>query len=193
MYNFVEIESIDKIHVSEKVYDIGVESNHSYCVGENKVVVHNSVCTTRIKTGHGVPQLTAIMDSHSYFANLHDNSLIADGGIRNSGDIVKCFAAGAHFVMLGNILAGARESCGKMIDGYKEYSGMAAKGKNIEGIEGMVEVKGTVEEIVNDLVAGIQSGLSYSGAKNLSEFREKAIMIKMTNNGLSESHPHNLK
>jgi IMP dehydrogenase len=163
--------------------------------GSNKVKIGigpGSVCTTRIKTGHGVPQLSAIIDCHSYFASPHDNSLIADGGIRNSGDIVKALAAGAHFVMLGNLLAGATESCAKIKDGYKEYSGMAAKGNNIEGVEGLVPIRGTVEEVINDLVSGIRSGLAYSGAKNLKELREKAIFIKMTGNGLRESHPHDL-
>lgn len=172
-----------------------------------------SICTTRIVTGVGAPQLTAILNIK---AALKDTNIkiIADGGIKNSGDIVKALAAGADAVMLGGLLAGTKEAVGEIveIDGkkYKSYRGMGSeaaaqkgsddryfqhkrKGKFIpEGVEGMVEYKGPVNEVIEQLVGGLRLGMGYLGAKNLDELKANAEFIKITQSGKSESHIHNL-
>lgn len=157
-----------------------------------------SACTTRIVTGVGVPQLTAIMDA-AKAARGHEVKIIADGGIKTSGDIVKALAAGANAVMLGNILAGADECPGATVeigDGrtFKPYRGQSMFGSNgeryvKEGVSGYVETKGPVAGILRQMVGGIKSGLSYVGAKNLAELQENAEFIQITSNGLTESHP----
>lgn len=154
-----------------------------------------SVCTTRIVTGVGVPQLTAIMN----IASTIRIKTIADGGIKTSGDIVKALAAGADAVMLGNILAGADECPGEIIetgDGrtLRRYRGQSIFGVNgeryvKEGVSGYVETKGPVSGILKQMIGGIRSGMSYLGAKNLTELRENAEFIQITNNGLTEGQP----
>lgn len=148
-----------------------------------------SVCTTRTVTGVGVPQLTAIMDC----ADVKGNTvLIADGGIKNSGDIAKALAAGADFVMLGSLLAGTDEAPGARTydpvtkKTYKPYRGQSIFGSNAdeytpEGVEGWVEAKGSVTAVLQQLSAGLRSSLSYVGARNLTEFRERAEFIKVSN------------
>jgi len=159
-----------------------------------------SICSTRIQTGHGVPTLQSIID-----CSRSDRSakLIADGGIKTSGDIVKALAAGADFVMLGSLLAGSIETPGESFqkDGvrYKNYRGMASveaqidwRGhhSSVEGVTHTVPSKGTVKTILSDLENGIRSGLSYSGALNLIELRSKAQFIHQTAAGQSESGTH---
>lgn len=155
-----------------------------------------SVCTTREVTGAGVPQLTALMEIHKIRQEYGGPPIIADGGIKNSGDIVKALAAGADVVMLGNLLAGSRECPGNAIqtpDGrrWRPYRGQSIFGVNglrytPEGISGYVEEKGPVEDIIRNLVGGIRSGMSYSGASNLEELKE-AIFIRVSNNTQIES------
>lgn len=153
-----------------------------------------SVCTTRRVTGFGVPQLSAIMDCAKVNA-----PLIADGGIRAAGDAVKAIAAGASMVMLGRLLAGTDEACGATAyrgmastaareDYYKPTAGWRAA----EGIAVSVEARGPVADVIAELVAGIKSGLSYAGAKNLGELRRKAQFIEVTNAGMIEGTPHAL-
>ena len=160
-----------------------------------------SICSTRIKTGHGVPGLQTIFDCAS---SDRDARIIADGGIRNSGDIVKALAAGADFVMLGSMLAGTQQSPGFVIedpDGlqYKIYRGMASKEAQVnwrgkyssdEGISTRIPFKGPVDEVLRDLKNGITSGFSYTGARTIEELWSKADFIRQTNAGLLESKTH---
>ena len=177
-----------------------------------------SVCTTRIVAGVGVPQITAIMES-AEVAREYDVPLIADGGIRYPGDVVKAIAAGANTVMLGRLFAGTDESPGKVVlkNGrrYKIYRGMASfyaklakkereKGElelseeleeysfSSEGVEAYVEYIGSVEEVVNRLVSGLKAGMAYIGAKSISEIPKKAKFIRITMSGLKESYPHDI-
>jgi IMP dehydrogenase len=155
-----------------------------------------SICSTRIQTGHGVPNLSAIMECASVATKA---ALIADGGIKNAGDIVKALAAGADFVMLGSMLAGTTEAPGEIVDGRKVYRGMASReaqqdwrGKSSapEGIATTVPYKGPVEDIFNDLVGNIKSGLSYSGAVNIGGLQARSEFIRQTNAGQHESSTH---
>jgi IMP dehydrogenase len=177
-----------------------------------------SICTTRVISGAGMPQITAIMEC-SAEARRQNIPCIADGGIKYSGDIVKALAAGADAVMLGSMLAGLEESPGDIIlyEGkrYKVYRGMGslgamqghgadrygsgvkAAGRNAErnklvpeGIEGRVAYRGRLDDIIYQMMGGLRSGMGYVGAASLAELREKARFIQITNAGLLESHPH---
>ncbi|MCK4352173.1 IMP dehydrogenase [candidate division WOR-3 bacterium] len=168
-----------------------------------------SICTTRVIAGVGVPQLTAILDC----AKSSSVPIIADGGIRYSGDIVKALASGASTVMLGNLLAGTEESPGELIllEGrrYKQYRAMGSigameKGSSDryfqeevkkfvpEGVEGRVPYRGYVSEIIYQLIGGLKSGMGYCGAKNIKELQAKKEFIRITQAGLRESHPHEI-
>ena len=162
-----------------------------------------SICSTRIQTGHGVPGLHTIIECARSDRNA---PIIADGGIRNSGDIVKALAAGADFVMLGSLLSGTDETPGDVIntrDGkFKSYRGMASKdaqvewrGKtaSLEGIATTVPCKGPVEDVLHELARGIRSGLSYSGARSIVELQQKAKFMRQTGSGQTESSTHILK
>jgi IMP dehydrogenase len=157
-----------------------------------------SICSTRIQTGHGVPNLSAIMDCASVATKA---ALIADGGIKNAGDIVKALAAGADFVMLGSLLAGTDEAPGELkLNGMtKVYRGMASReaqqdwrGKSSapEGIATTIPYKGPVEPIFNNLVGNIKSGLSYSGAINIGGLQARSEFIRQTSAGQYESSTH---
>tara|TARA_Y100001970_G_C14250663_1_gene871574 strand:+ start:4309 stop:5313 length:1005 start_codon:yes stop_codon:yes gene_type:complete len=159
-----------------------------------------SICSTRIQTGHGIPTFQSIVDCSR---SDRDVRLIADGGIKNSGDIVKALAAGADFVMIGSLLAGTIEAPGDIIHiggkQYKAYRGMASveaqidwRGHtaSIEGVSHMIPYRGPVSSVLSELETGIRSGFSYSGALNISELQAKAKFIKQTSAGLSESHTH---
>jgi IMP dehydrogenase len=171
-----------------------------------------SICTTRVVAGVGVPQLYAVMECAAE-AQRWNLPVIADGGIRYSGDIVKALAAGASAVMLGNLLAGCEESPGEIEifrnRAYKVYRGMGSvaamrQGSSDryyqtdprkivpEGVEGRVPYRGPLSETVHQLVGGLRSGMGYVGARNLQELREKARFIRITNSGLRESHPHSV-
>jgi IMP dehydrogenase len=178
-----------------------------------------SICTTRIVSGAGMPQITAVLQCAEEAAK-SDTPLIADGGIKYSGDIVKALAAGASTVMLGSLLAGLDESPGDVVlyEGrrFKDYRGMgslgamqglgrdryasttgansgAAPGKTVpEGIEGRVPFKGGLRDYVYQLVGGLRSGMGYVGAANLDELRDKARFVRITGAGLIESHPHSI-
>jgi IMP dehydrogenase len=174
-----------------------------------------SICTTRIVAGVGVPQFTAVLDCAEE-ANKLGIPTIADGGIRSSGDIVKCFAAGAGAVMMGNMFAGCEESPGEMEifrnRAYKVYRGMGSVGAMKqgssdrymqvkeaggvivpEGVEGRVPFKGPLGDTMTQLIGGMRSGMGYVGAASLAELREKAEFLKITNAALRESHPHDVQ
>jgi IMP dehydrogenase len=174
-----------------------------------------SICTTRVVIGAGVPQITAILDC-SEVAREHNIPIIADGGIRYSGDITKALAAGANAVMIGSLFAGTEESPGETIlfEGrtFKSYRGMGsieamkvggkeryfqehqleAKKLVPEGIEGRVPYKGNLSESVYQLIGGLKAGMGICGARNIKELSEKAEFMMVTYAGLRESHPHDV-
>ncbi|MFI3621222.1 IMP dehydrogenase [Vagococcus fluvialis] len=175
-----------------------------------------SICTTRVVAGVGVPQLSAIYGAAGV-AREYGKAIIADGGIKYSGDIVKALAAGGHVVMLGSMLAGTDESPGEfeIFQGrrFKTYRGMGslgamAKGSSDryfqssvneanklvpEGIEGRVAYKGSAQDIVFQMIGGLRAGMGYVGAGNLKELREDAQFVQMSGAGLRESHPHDVQ
>jgi IMP dehydrogenase len=172
-----------------------------------------SICTTRIVTGVGVPQLTAVMDA---VEGAGDVPVIADGGIKYSGDIVKAIAAGACSVMMGSMLAGTEESPGeslllerrrfKMIRGmgsmsamqdgsadrYFQDGEMSAQKYVPEGIEGRVPYKGPVSDVLYQMVGGLRSGMGYVGCASIEELRTESEFVRITAAGLRESHPHDV-
>ena len=162
-----------------------------------------SICSTRVQTGHGVPGLQTIFDCFQADVD-RDVKIIADGGIRNSGDIVKALAAGADFVMIGSLLAGTKETPGEVLysssgTARKIYRGMASKEaqhnwrgshSSNEGISTTVPLKGSASEILADLENGIRSGLSYSGARSIMELQVNAEFIVQTQSGQTESGTH---
>ncbi|MEG0024911.1 MAG: IMP dehydrogenase [Akkermansia sp.] len=172
-----------------------------------------SICTTRIISGVGMPQFTAIREVVSV-ARPAGVTVIADGGVRFSGDLVKALAIGADLVMLGGLLAGTEESPGKMIHyqgrHFKQYRGMGSlgamrrgsgdrygqnsSGKLVaEGVEARVPYKGALADVVFQLMGGLRSGMGYVGAATLTELREKARFVQITSGGLKESHPHDIQ
>ena len=171
-----------------------------------------SICTTRIVAGIGVPQITAVMNCYE-MAQKYNIPIIADGGIKFSGDITKAIAAGANVVMLGGLLAGCDESPGdfELYQGrkYKVYRGMGslaamengskdryfqANAKKLvpEGVEGRVAYKGTVEDTIFQLIGGLRSGMGYCGAATIEELKEKGRFVKISAASLKESHPHDI-
>lgn len=174
-----------------------------------------SICTTRVIAGVGVPQISAIMNVVA-IAKAHKVGVIADGGIKQSGDIVKALAAGADVVMLGNLFAGTSESPGEVfkLEGrlVKAYMGMGSltamkKGSSDryfqggvkelkklvpEGIEGIVPYKGALDDVVYQMMGGLRSGMGYCGCATINDLQEHAQFVKISGNGLIESHPHDL-
>ena len=171
-----------------------------------------SICTTRVVAGIGVPQISAIMDAYSV-AKEYGIPIIADGGIKYSGDMTKAIAAGGNVCMMGSIFAGCDESPGtfELYQGrkYKVYRGMGsiaamengskdryfqenAKKLVPEGVEGRVAYKGTVEDTVFQLIGGLRSGMGYCGTRTVEELKEKGSFIKISAASLKESHPHDI-
>jgi len=174
-----------------------------------------SICTTRIVTGFGVPQLSAILEC-SEAGNALNVPIIADGGIRNSGDMTKSLAAGASTVMIGSLLAGTDESPGATViregQRFKIVRGMASLSANVdrkmltngelaieewgevvpEGVEATVRYKGAVADVIYQLVGGLRSGMSYAGACSIEELWQAAEFIRITPSGMQESHPHDV-
>ena len=174
-----------------------------------------SICTTRIVAGVGVPQLSAIMDAAAE-AKKAGVPVIADGGIRTSGDIAKALAAGAATVMVGSLLAGTEEAPGETFlyqgRAYKSYRGMGSVGAMArgsadryfqqdikdqlklvpEGIEGQVPIKGPVRDIIHQLVGGVKAAMGYTGAATIADLQDRARFVRITNAGLSESHVHDV-
>lgn len=163
-----------------------------------------SMCTTRIITGHGLPQLTAIALAVSV-AKKHNIPVIADGGLKNSGDIVKALAAGASSVMVGSLVSGTLETPGELKGGMKQYRGMASKAAQVswrgempqgmaaEGESTQIPCKGSVVNVVEELMGGLRSGMTYLGADNLKAMSDNALFIQMTASGMSESKPHGVR
>ncbi|MBN2357530.1 IMP dehydrogenase, partial [candidate division KSB1 bacterium] len=174
-----------------------------------------SICTTRVVAGTGVPQLTAIMTC-AEVCRKHNVPLIADGGIKQTGDIAKAIAAGADTVMLGNMLAGTEESPGETIfyegRSYKVYRAMGSLGamrggrgdryfqegerdiKKLvpEGIEGRVPHRGKLSDVIYQMVGGLRAAMGYSGAASIGDLQEKGRFVRITPAGLLESHPHDI-
>ncbi|MBU2596376.1 MAG: IMP dehydrogenase, partial [Planctomycetes bacterium] len=174
-----------------------------------------AICTTRIISGVGVPQITAIMACASA-AEKHNIPIIADGGIRFSGDITKALAAGASSVMLGSLLAGLAESPGLLViykgRQFKEYRGMGSLGAMVkgsadrygqssstskeklvpEGVEGRVPYRGTLSDFVYQLVGGLRAGMGYCGTPTIEQLRTKAKFVRISAAGVNESHPHDI-
>lgn len=177
-----------------------------------------SICTTRIVAGVGVPQITAIYDAATAAREYH-KPIIADGGIKYSGDVVKALAAGGNAVMLGSMLSGTTEAPGDIFEDngkkYKRYRGMGSVGAMAqthgssdryfqggvneanklvpEGVEARVEYKGDVSDVVFQIDGGLRSGMGYCGAANINELIDKAQFVQITNAGLRESHPHDVQ
>ena len=177
-----------------------------------------SICTTRVVAGVGVPQITAIYDAASVAREYH-KPIIADGGIKYSGDVVKALAAGGNAVMLGSMLSGTTEAPGEVFEDngkkYKAYRGMGSVGAMAqahgssdryfqggvneanklvpEGIEARVEYKGDVSDIVFQIDGGLRSGMGYVGAPDIPTLIEKSQFVQITNAGLRESHPHDVQ
>ena len=172
-----------------------------------------SICTTRIVAGAGMPQMTAIYEC-AQAARVHNIPIIADGGVVTSGDIVKCFAGGASAVMVGNLLAGTDEAPGdlELVDGamWKTYRGMGsagamrgraadrygsgqAPGKHVaEGVEARVRYSGSISDLIGQMAGGLRSGMGYAGAANIDELRTRSRLVRITQSGLRESHPHDV-
>ncbi|HEV2727693.1 MAG TPA: IMP dehydrogenase, partial [Solirubrobacterales bacterium] len=174
-----------------------------------------SICTTRVVAGVGMPQLSAVMETVEAAAKL-DVPVIADGGIKYSGDLAKALAAGAEAVMIGSLLAGTEESPGEVFlyqgRSYKGYRGMGSLGAMArgsadryfqqdvkdslklvpEGVEGQVPYKGPAASVLHQLVGGLRAAMGYVGARNLGELRDKAEFVRITNAGLRESHVHDV-
>ncbi|MGQ0830426.1 MAG: IMP dehydrogenase [Microthrixaceae bacterium] len=212
------VKQLDRrdLGVTVPVYDIEVDCpTHSF-IAEN-VIVHNSICTTRVVAGVGVPQVTAIYDC-AVAAKRHGVTLVADGGIQLSGDIPKAIAAGADVVMLGSLLAGVDESPGEVVlhqgERFKEYRGMGSLGamkarsyskdryfqgdvvdtdKLVpEGIEGRVAYKGPLANVVYQLVGGLRQAMGYCGTGTVADLKDRGRFVRITGAGLRESHPHDI-
>ena len=191
-FQVAKLLEIQNTNIDLPVYDITVDCDtHSFIA--NNSIVHNSLCTTRVETGNGVPQLTAL----EFIRKVNVCKLIADGGVKNTGDVVKalCFS---DSVMLGNLLAGTDEAPGDIIttpDGkhYKQYAGSSThKTSHVEGVVGLVPYKGPVSNVINHLIDGIRSGLSYQGAHNIKELQKDPVFVSISHAGLVESKPHDV-
>lgn len=211
-FKLVKIKSIKINKYSGRVHDLTVNKNHSYNVFN--ILVHNSICSTRLNTGFGVPLLTSVEDCVS---QKKDSYLIADGGLKNSGDIAKVIAFGADFAMSGRLWAATSLAPGSCYDKngdwlceydrfesysfglnkivYKRYRGMASreartgfmKDSSIEGVSGLIPYYGTTEQFLNDLVNNLKASLSYCGAYGWEEFRRRCKPIRITNASWNES------
>jgi IMP dehydrogenase/GMP reductase len=207
-FKAIKIDYIKQFHYIGTVYDLTVQDDHSYNI--NNIIVHNSVCETRIRTGIGIPQFTAIQQCVEAL-NTRKNPIpiISDGGIRTPADVCKAIAAGASSVMIGSLFAATAETPGSIKKTgkwpneqlFKEYRGSASRsskldrgeaGKNVEGAETLISYRGKVERIVNDILDGLRSSMSYLGAKNIFEMQANAEFMRITGAGLIEAHPHAL-
>jgi IMP dehydrogenase len=218
---------IDTVKAIKEKYDIDIIAGNVataagakdlIAAGANAVKVGigpGAICTTRVISGVGVPQITAVMEAVKV-AEAAGIPVIADGGIRNSGDITKALAAGASTVMLGSLLAGLYESPGALViykgRQFKEYRGMGSIGAMVkgsadrygqksdakkdklvpEGVEGRVPYRGMLGDYVYQLVGGIRAGMGYCGTKTIDELRKDSRFVKVSAATMSESHPHDI-
>jgi inosine-5'-monophosphate dehydrogenase len=213
-YASVQQLGAQRLGIAVPVYDIEVDCpTHSF-IADN-AIVHNSICTTRIISGVGVPQITAIYQAVQGTVG-SGVPVIADGGIRYSGDMTKALAAGAHCVMLGSLLAGLAESPGQVIlykgRSFKAYRGMGSLGAMVagskdryrqestssrdklvpEGVEGRVPYKGPLGPFVYQMVGGLRAGMGYCGTRNIEELRTRTRFIQVSAASVQESHPHDI-
>lgn len=201
----IKIRPIFDIHTKEYsglTFDLTVEDDASYNI--SGVIVHNSLCTTRIETGNGFPQLSCIMDiwekraPRDVWENQVPNKyVISDGGLKSAGDMVKalCFS---DMVMVGNLFSGTDETPGDLLTingfNYKQYAGSSThKANRKEGVVAVVPSKGPVNHVLQKLLEGIQSGCSYQGVFNLTDLKESPEFIKISHASLIESHPHDVQ
>ena len=197
-----KIEKKEYRHYAGLVYDLTVDVDHSYNIEGTSV--HNSICKTRIQTGCGVPTLTSVFEcSSESFKFSQDGTILADGGIRYPGDMVKALAAGSSAVILGRAIAATAETPGELlsVDGnyWKIYRGMASsdiqvekrgglkKGTCAEGVSTRLKYAGAVEPIIDEFIGGLRSAMTYLNAREISELRD-ARFIKITQSGIEESH-----
>jgi len=219
---------IDTVKTIKKKYDIDVIAGNIATAeaaeelikaGADAVKVGigpGAICTTRIISGVGVPQVSAILDCAGV-AEKHGIPVIADGGIRHSGDITKAIAAGASSVMIGSLFAGLKESPGQLViykgRQFKEYRGMGSLGAMVkgsaerygqkssveknklvpEGVEGRVPYRGTLSEFLYQLVGGLRAGMGYCGARDIEELKRKGRFVRVSSASVSESHPHDIQ
>jgi len=219
---------IDTVKTIKGKYDIDIvagniataeAANDLIKAGANAIKIGigpGAICTTRIISGVGVPQVSAIIECANV-AQKHNIPVIADGGIRQSGDITKAIAAGASTVMLGSLFAGLKESPGQLVifkgRQFKEYRGMGSIGAMVkgsadrygqkssteksklvpEGVEGRVPYKGILSDFVYQLVGGLRAGMGYCGARNIDELRSKGKFVRISSASVSESHPHDIQ
>jgi IMP dehydrogenase/GMP reductase len=220
-HHVVKLLGVRRTGLAVPVYDLEVEDDSHSFVADN-AVVHNSICTTRVVAGVGVPQITAIYDV-AQVAHAAGVPVIADGGMQYSGDIAKAIAAGADSVMLGSLLAGVEESPGELlfINGkqFKSYRGMGSLGamqsrglaksyskdryfqadvlsdeKLVpEGVEGRVPYRGPLAAVAHQLVGGLRAAMGYCGARTIADMQQHAKLVRITAAGLRESHPHDIQ
>ena len=219
---------IDTVKKIKAEYDIDVIAGNIataeaakdlIAAGANAVKVGigpGAICTTRVISGVGVPQISAIINC-ARVAESHNIPVVADGGIRHSGDITKAIAAGASSVMIGSLFAGLKESPGQLViykgRQFKEYRGMGSLGAMVkgsaerygqksstekdklvpEGVEGRVPYRGTLDDFVYQLVGGLRAGMGYCGARNIKELRKNARFVCISSASVSESHPHDIQ
>ncbi len=219
---------IDTVKQIKKNYEIDVVAGNIatgeaakdlIAAGANAIKVGigpGAICTTRVISGVGVPQISAIINC-AEVAEKHKIPIIADGGVRQSGDITKAIAAGASSVMLGSLFAGLKESPGQLViykgRQFKEYRGMGSLGAMVkgsaerygqksstekqklvpEGVEGRVPYRGTLDDFVYQLVGGLRAGMGYCGARNIEELRKNARFVRISAASVSESHPHDIQ
>jgi IMP dehydrogenase len=200
-FELVSVETKKYKDYSGKVFDLTVEDDHSYNI--EGVIVHNSICKTRIMTGIGVPTLQSVMmaeTSRQINSEYSHVSILADGGIRYPADFAKSLAAGADAIIVGRILAGSDEAPGEVTNGLKIYRGMASKevqgdkkgglkpGTCAEGVSTYIKCTGPVSEVLNDFAGGLRSSFTYVDASTLPEYKENTYFTKISEAGLTESH-----
>jgi IMP dehydrogenase/GMP reductase len=208
--SFLEIFSKEYTLYNGKVYDLTVKDDHSYTV--DNIIVHNSICKTRIQTGMGIPTLYSVAEASRARLMMQDKStsIIADGGVRYPADLVKSIVAGADAVICGRIFAGTEETPGDILEPEtgkfcKIYAGMASKEVQerrrgglkkdtcAEGTETIVPFNGKVEDVVSEFLGGLRSAMTYVNAKNISQLRLNSQFIKISRASLEESHSFGTK